>query len=152
MCVGGCMSVCLRTHVTFTVTNWGPQQKAVAYHSGILSLSRKKMASQPQMGISFKPHAYPVYATTAGSPYVYRNYMICTVRMGDNDMHKPHVHTKFVSTLCHLYKLFCSSKKAVLVLKCSSMVVLNEGVDFKVTNFQTSELKTPESCHLSRNG
>ena len=46
-----------------------------------------------------------------------RNCMICTLRMGDNDMRKPRMHTKFVSTLYYLYKLFCSSKKAVLVLK-----------------------------------
>ena len=39
-----------------------------------------------------------VYATTAGSPYVYRNFMVCTVGMGDNDMRKPRLHTKLVST------------------------------------------------------
>ena len=39
-----------------------------------------------------------VYATTAGSPYVYWNFMVCTVHMGDNDMRKLHPHTKLVST------------------------------------------------------
>ena len=34
---------------------------------------------------------YPVYATTGGSPYVYRNFMVCTQRMGDNEMRRPHV-------------------------------------------------------------
>ena len=28
-----------------------------------------------------------MYATTAGSPYVYRNFMVCTQYMGDNDIH-----------------------------------------------------------------
>ena len=27
-----------------------------------------------------------VYATTAGSPYVYRNFTVCTRTIGDNDM------------------------------------------------------------------
>ena len=43
--------------------------------------------------------AVTVYTTTAGSPYVYRNFMVCTVRMGDNDMRKLCTHTKSVSTL-----------------------------------------------------
>ena len=30
-----------------------------------------------------------VYATTGGSPYVYRNFMVCTQRMGDNEMRRP---------------------------------------------------------------
>ena len=72
-----------------------------------------KRSHKLTVGLSAKK----LYATTAGSPYVYRNCMICTVRMGDNDMRKPCVHTKFVSTLYYLYILFCSSKKAVLVLK-----------------------------------
>ena len=33
----------------------------------------------------------PVYATTGGSPYVYRNFMVCTQRMGDNEMRRPRV-------------------------------------------------------------
>ena len=39
-----------------------------------------------------------MYTTTAGSPYnyVYWNFMACTVDMGDNDMRKPHPHTKLV--------------------------------------------------------
>ena len=32
-----------------------------------------------------------VYATTGGSPYVYRNFMVCTQRMGDNEMRRPRV-------------------------------------------------------------
>jgi hypothetical protein len=43
----------------------------------------------------------PVYATNAGSPYDYRNFMVCTVHMGDNDMRKPRPRTKLVSTLCN---------------------------------------------------
>ena len=34
---------------------------------------------------------YTVYATTGGSPYVYRNFMVCTQRMGDNKMRRPRV-------------------------------------------------------------
>ena len=32
-----------------------------------------------------------VYATTGESPYVYRNFMVCTQRMGDNEMRRPRV-------------------------------------------------------------
>ena len=49
--------------------------------------------------------------------HVYRNFMVCTVHMGDNDMRKPRLHTKLVSTFMQLYQLFYSSKKAVLELK-----------------------------------
>ena len=41
-----------------------------------------------------------VYATTAGSPYVYRNCMVCTVHMGNNNiMRKPRPRSKSMSTL-----------------------------------------------------
>ena len=46
---------------------------------------------------------FTVYATTAGSPYVYQNCMVCTVHMGDNDMRKPRPHTESMATLCILY-------------------------------------------------
>ena len=72
--------------------------------------------------------------------------MICTVRMGDNDMRKMRVHTKLVPNFSvHPRRLFLCSK-------CNSVVVLNGGVDFRAINFQTNELKAPESCHFSRNG
>ena len=44
-----------------------------------------------------------VYATTAGSPYIYRNCMICTVGMGGNDMCRPRLCTESMSSLCILY-------------------------------------------------
>ena len=58
-----------------------------------------------------------VYATTAGSPYIYRNCMVCTVGMGGNDMRRPRPRTE-------PRRLFLSSKR-------SSMVVLNDGTGFK---------------------
>ena len=44
-----------------------------------------------------------VYATTVGSPYIYRNCMVCTVGMGGNDMRRPCPRTESMSNLCILY-------------------------------------------------
>ena len=46
---------------------------------------------------------YTVYATTAGSPYIYRNCTVCTVGMGGNDMRRPRPRTESMSSLCILY-------------------------------------------------
>ena len=44
-----------------------------------------------------------VYATTAGSPYIYRNCIVCTVGMGGNDMRRQRPRTESMSSLCILY-------------------------------------------------
>ena len=46
-----------------------------------------------------------MYATTAGSPYIYRNCMVCTVRMEDdnNIMRRPCPRTESMLSLCILY-------------------------------------------------
>ena len=36
--------------------------------------------------LSLQDEQYTVYATTAGSPYVYRNFTVCTQCTGDNEM------------------------------------------------------------------
>ena len=94
-------------------------------------------------------HTSSVYATTAGSPYVYRNFMVYTVRMGDNDMRKPRLHTKLVSTLCNSTNFSVHPRRLFLSSKCSSKVVLNDGTHFKAISWQTSELTAPEAYYLS---
>ena len=42
---------------------------------------------------------FAVYATTAGSPYVYRNCMVC-IHMGDNNMRKPRPRFVFIPEGC----------------------------------------------------
>ena len=76
--------------------------------------------------------------------------MVCTVRMGDNDMHKPGLHTKLVSTLlCNSTNFSVHPRRLFLSSKCSSKVVLNDGMHFKAISWQTSELTVPEAYHLS---
>ena len=97
------------------------------------------------------PHV-SVYATTAGSPYIYRNYMVCTVGMGGNDMPVDRARVLNQCQVCaycinfsiHPRRLFLSSK-------CSSMVVLNDGTGFKAIKSQNGEKKASVSCHLPRN-
>jgi hypothetical protein len=64
--------------------------------------------------------------------------MVCTVHMGDNDMRKPRPRTKLVSTLCNSTNFSVHPRRLFLSSKCSSMVVLNDGIHFKAISWQTS--------------
>ena len=51
--------------------------------------------------------------------------------------------------LCNSTNFSVHPRRLFLSSKCSSKVVLNDGIDFKAISWQTSELTAPEACHLS---
>ena len=85
-----------------------------------------------------------VYATTARSPYIYRNFTVCTQCMGDNEM-RGSSHRTMVCQFCVASPTFSKQGKLLfLYLFCSLVIELNSGNTFTATYDIVMGIQTPQ--------